>query len=144
MWIRCLPNYHHSFLTYFHIKETQFYIIYYSNYSNFDKHHCIDFHRVHCTEPTPLSLNNFFCLSLILSKFAVVIANVIAYNLTCKSSTRQTHVCPWVGNCKKLRYRNSTQKFKFIAPLLLTISNMQCVCGTHFQPFNVRLKPVCN
>ena len=36
------------------------------------------------------------------------------------------------------------KKNKFIAPLLLTIINMQCVCGTNFQPFNIRLKPVCN
>ena len=28
-------------------------------YSNFDKHHYIDFHWFHCTEPTPLSLDNF-------------------------------------------------------------------------------------
>ena len=35
-----------------------------------------------------------------------------------------------------------TKNFKFIAPLLLTIRNMQCVCGTHYQSFNIRLKPV--
>ena len=28
-------------------------------HSQFDKHNCIDFHRVHCNEPTPLLLGNF-------------------------------------------------------------------------------------
>ena len=27
-------------------------------YSKFDTHNCIDFHRVHCNEPTPLLLDN--------------------------------------------------------------------------------------
>ena len=29
----------------------------YTYYSKFDKHHYIDFHSAHCTEPTPLSLD---------------------------------------------------------------------------------------
>ena len=33
--------------------------IMYIYYSHFDKHNYIDFHRVHCNEPTPLSLDNF-------------------------------------------------------------------------------------
>ena len=41
-----------------------------------------------------------------------------------------------------LHVRISTQKFKFIAPLISTIRNIKCVCGTHFQPFNIVLKPV--
>ena len=28
-------------------------------YSHFDKHNCIDFHRVNCNEPTPSLLDNF-------------------------------------------------------------------------------------
>ena len=33
-------------------------------------------------------------------------------------------------------------KIKFIAPLLLTTRDMQCVCEAHLQPFKFRLKPV--
>ena len=62
----------------------------------------------------------------------------------CKSYTRRSYGCPWVGNCKMLHIGKSTKHFKFIASLLLTIRNMQCVCGTHFQPFNIRLKLVCS
>ena len=34
-------------------------------YSNFDKGHFKDFHRVQCNEPSPLALDNFSCFSLI-------------------------------------------------------------------------------
>ena len=43
-----------------------------------------------------------------------------------------------------LYFRNFTPKFKFLVPLRLTTRNMQCFYVTHFQPFNIRLKPVCN
>ena len=41
----------------------------FDKYSQFDKHNCIDFHRVHCNEPTPLLLDNIYCLPSISSKF---------------------------------------------------------------------------
>ena len=61
---------------------TSQYIIYYSQYN---KHNCIDFHRVNCNEPSLSLLDNFLCLSSISSKFAVVIENAIGYSFSCKS-----------------------------------------------------------
>ena len=42
-------------------------------YSNFDKDHFIDFHRVQCNEPTPLVLDILFFF-LISTKYAAVMA----------------------------------------------------------------------
>ena len=62
-----------------------------ANYSQFDKHNCIAFHRVNCDEPTPSLLDMFKCLSSISSKFAVVIAKAIGYSFSCKSQTKRSH-----------------------------------------------------
>ena len=43
-----------------------------------------------------------------------------------------------------LHFRNSTEKVNFISPLFQKIRNINCVWGTHFQPFNICLNPVCN
>ena len=48
----------------------------------------IDFHRIQCTEPTSLALDNFQHFSSNSTKFSVVIENAVGYRFLCKSLTR--------------------------------------------------------
>ena len=78
------------------------------------------------------------------TNFSVVIENTMGYRFSRLSLIRQSHGCPLVEKCKMLHFRNSCLKFKFISLLFQKSRNLKCVLGTHFQPFNIRLKPICN
>ena len=46
----------------------------------------------------------------------------------------------WLENIKCYLFE-ILPKIKFISPLFQKIRSLKCVWGTHFQPFNIRLKP---
>ena len=54
-----------------------------------------------------MSLDNCFCFSSISSKFAVAMTNAIGYIFSCKSFSRRSRGCPWVGNCQLLHFEIS-------------------------------------
>ena len=72
----------------------------YIYYSNYDKHHCTDFHWAQWNEPTTLALGNFRCFSLISTKFAVVIATAIRHRFICNHILDGPVHARWSKNAK--------------------------------------------
>ena len=91
----------------------------------------IDFHKVQCNEPTLLTLNNFWCFSLISTKYAAVIMIASSYRFKCRSHTGRSSVCLLVGKCN--RKVHDFKQWLLCPELLISVTN-------GFQPNIERLK----
>ena len=61
-------------------------------YSQYDKHHYIDFQWVQCNEPATLALGSFRILTLISTIFAVVIDIVVVIAILQATDSNANHI----------------------------------------------------